>query len=614
LQAAAVIAAAIVVNLGAPLGLLIATSSVPWVLEGVRRRSGTVALALILLTWLMVMLVSTMATGAFDIPMLLGFTLAASVVGLAGLALSRGRLPLAIPRDSAIVWAGAAVGGVAWTATIAAASVIPGGARYAWVMLGDSANNVLFGREAIYRNGLAIGPEENPVPLPSAVLALGMAPGRWFVDPQGLLRHDIAVFALTWGSLIALSCVAVGVLAATVTRLSGASPTLNALVAAAASLLPLSWFVTGYPIEFGFYNTHLAILIMAAAMVAFLDADRRPAIAFAAQAVAATLMLAVWSPLVLMPGLLALVILLRSTRRLLATRGWEAALLIMAVTQLVVYGLVIVFPGFLALSGFLLAPGGIFGFPRPMLFGFAILTIIAAVAAFWRRVSLAWAGALAMAAASVIGLGFLLFVTRNQENPWSYYPLKFSWLAAVVLLSLLCGLLPALVIRITRGRSRTLRAVGLLGVASAIAGFLVVAPTFNEGYPARNPAWRLVSGNALGDGDQVAERIFSLSDPDQSALLWRTNDPFEASINFWVLQMWADSLDDNFDLRFAAYGNYDDDDPAELCRIVALMGGGTKVYTADKELLAQGARDTCPGAEIFLLDSEAPSSLTQNEQ
>lgn len=600
-QAAAIITAAIVVNLGAPLGILIMVSSVPWVLEGVRRRSGTVAIALLLLSWLMAILTITMITGALDAPMLMVFTLAGAAFGLVGLVVGRGRLPRALPRESAMIWCGAAVGGVVWAAAVAAASVIPGGARYAWVMLGDSANNVLFGREAIYRNGLAIGPEENPVPLPSAVLALGMAPGRSAVEPQDLLRHDIAAFALTWGTLIALSCVAVGVLAAIVTRLSGASSTLSALVAAAASLLPLSWFVTGYPIEFGFYNTHLAILIMAAAMIAFLDAERRPAIAFAAQAVAATLMLAVWSPLVLMPGLLALVILVRAPRRLVAVRGRDAAVLILAVIQLVVYGLAIVLPGFLALSGFLLAPGGVFGFPRPMLFGFALLTIVTALVAFWRRVSLAWAGSGAMALASIIGLGVLLFVTRNQENLWSYYPLKFSWLAAVVLLALLCGLLPALVVRITAGRSPTLRFVGLVAAASAIAGFLVVAPTFNAGYPAKNPAWRLVSGSALGDGDQVAERIFTLSDPDQSAFFWRTNDPFEDSINFWVLQMWSDSLSGNFDLRYVAYGNYDKTDPLELCRVVDLMGGGTIVYTADAALLRQGADDACPGSGIRLV-------------
>ena len=112
-----------------------------------------------------------------------------------------------------------------------------------------------------------------------------------------------------------------------------------------------------------------------------------------------------------------------------------------------------------------------------------------------------------------------------------------------------------------------------------------------------------MSGDVIGDGDQVAERIFALADPQQSAFLWRTNDPFEGTINFWVLQMWSDSLGENFDLRVAAYGTYDDEDPSELCRIVDLMGGGTQVYTADQDLLDLGAEEACPEVDMVFVDT-----------
>lgn len=605
LLAGSIVAAAVAVNVGAPLGLLIAVSSIPWVLEGLRRRSGTVTLALLLLTWLMAMLVATMLTGAINAPMLLVVSIVGVIFGLVGITVARGRRPDRIARSRGMIWGGASVGGLAWIGVMSIAAVIPGGAQYAWVMLGDSANNVLFGREAIYRNGLAIGPEENPVPLPSAVLALGMAPGRSFVESSDLLQHDIAAFALTWGTLIALSCVAVGVLAATTARGSGASLRLSAVIAVGASLLPMSWFVTGYPIEFGFYNTHLAVLILAASMLVFLDAERRPAVALAAQAVAATLMLAVWSPLVLMPGLLAVVLVLRFPRDLASVRGVHGVVLLVALVQLVVYGLVIVLPGFLALSGFLLAPGGVFAFPRSMVLWFAGLTVISALGVFWGKSRLAWSGFSAVALASLVGLGVLLWITRDQENPWSYYPLKFSWLATVMLLVLLCGLLPAVALRITRHFGPAIRGLALTIASAAIVTFLIVAPSFGVGYTAKNPALRLVSGDVLGDGDVVAHRIFNLADPEQSSFLWRTNDPFENSINFWVMQMWSDSLDDNFDLRFAAYGNYDDEDPQELCRIVDLMGGGTVVYTADEELLDAGAESACQGSGIRLVDARS---------
>lgn len=601
-QVVVIIGGAIAVNFGVALGVLVAASSLPWVLEGIRRRSGTVTMALLILTWLVGLMVLTMVTGAFDAPMLAWFTVAAAAFGVVGVIISRGRLPQTVSREGALTWGGATLGGAMWLFVVGVAATIPGGARYAWVMLGDSANNVLFGREVIYRNGLATGPEENPVPLPSAVLGLGMAPGRASVDVPDLLRHDVAAFALTWATLIALSCVVIGVLAASLARLSGTSLRVSYLVAAGASLLPLSWFVTGYPIEYGFYNTHLSILVMMAAMLVFLGADRRPAVAFASQAVASTLMLALWSPLVLMPGLLAVVILFRHARTLLTARGATGAVMVLAVVQLIAYGLAVALPGLLALSGFLLAPGGVFGFPRPMLFGFAGLTMLVATLLFWRRSRLAIAGIAALAAASVVGLGVLLFVTRNQENPWTYYPLKFSWLATLMLLVLLCGLLPAFAAKLTRGSPGPLRALALAVSAAGIIGFLLIAPTFGQGYIAKNPALRLLSGDVLGDGDEVAEQIFDLADPQQPALLWRTDDPFEGSINFWILQMWSNSMSENLELKYAAYGLYDPDDPSEMCRIVDLMGGGVVVYTADADLLSQGAGQTCPGRGITLVD------------
>lgn len=599
-QAAAIVVGAVAVMLGAPLGFLVAASSLPWVLEGLRRRSGTVTMALLLLTWLIAMLMVTIATGALNLPMLPVFTGATAVFGAAGLIATRGRLPQTASFEGRGVWAGATLGGAIWVFVVSFAAVVPDGVKYAWVMLGDSANNLLFGREAIYRNGLAIGPEENPVPLPSAVLALNMAPGRAGVDIPDLLRHDIAAFALTWAALIALSCIATGVLAATVARISGTSTTVTIFVAAGASVLPLSWFVTGYPIEYGFFNTHLSILILVAAMLAFLDADRRPAVAFGAQAVAATLMLAVWSPLVLMPGLLALVILVRHARRVIATRGAIGGALVIAVVQLVVFGLAVVLPGLLALGDFLLAPGGVFGFPKPMLFGFASITVIAALLLFWRVSSLALAGTIAIAVASVLGLSVLLFVTRNQENPWSYYPLKFSWLATVILLVLLCGLFPAVAAKVFRRSPLPVRAIALACSAASIVGFLLVAPTFGLGYSAKNPMYRLVAGDVLGTGDQVAEQIFTLATPQESALLWRTDNPYQGSINFWVLQMWSDSMSENLELKRAAYALHDSADISELCRVVTLMGGHTVVYTADRHLLARGAEEACPGLGIKL--------------
>ena len=407
------------------------------------------------------------------------------------------------------------------------------------------------------------------------------------VPPADLLEHDLASFVLVWAGAIGASAVLCGLVAGTIVRSIGAPPAIIAIASAAGSLLPLSWIFTTYPMDYGFFNTHVTLVIALAAVLIVLS-DRHPAATVGLLAVAATVLLAVWSPLVLMPLSLSVVVLVRSWSAVIAARGGAMVVMVLGIVQAALYGALIVLPGLLRLSGFLSAPGGAVGFPKPMVPVLAVVVIVLAIVAAGRFRALVVGVSGALAVACLTALGALIVVARFE---WTYYPLKFAWLAALILIVVGFGVGIGAVWRLVSAggaaRSRLTIAVVAAAVIASL-GVLHVAPA--QIMPgAMDPVRKVLGGNALGEGDTVAREIMALADPDQSTFLWHTGHPFEGSINFWVLQMWSNSMSENLELKYAAYGLYDADDVNELCRIVGLMGGGTIVHTADATLPDQVA-------------------------
>jgi hypothetical protein len=350
---------------------------------------------------------------------------------------------------------------------------------------------------------------------------------------------------------------------------------------AAGSLLPLSWFFTGYPIEYGFFNTHVALPIVLSAVIVYLAGDKSPVMMLAVQCLAATLLLAVWSPLVLLPAALGFVIVVRSGRAMLANRGWSRWIIVGAGFQLLAYGFGVVLPNLLRNSGFLSAQGGAIGFGRWLLVALGITVVVLAAVAFRSLRNRIFLGVVALVVASWLGLGALLFISRDEPTAWTYYPLKFSWLSAVVMIVIAAGLAAA----VTFKRS-IVRAGALTVVAAGTAGFLVWLALSLPGYQWQNPVDRILRGEVLGDGDVVAEQIFTYSDSEQAHFFWHSGDPWEGTINFWVMQLWSDSMTENLDLKYAAYGLYDPSSIDDLCRIIGLMGGDVIVHTNDATLEA----------------------------
>jgi hypothetical protein len=367
------------------------------------------------------------------------------------------------------------------------------------------------------------------------------------------------------------------------------------VVGALASLIPLSWFVVGYPVEYGFLNTHVALSIVVSGWLAFVALSARPALLIAVLAVCCTLTLAVWSPVVLFPGALMVVVIARGYRALPQQSRRDLAIGIVGLVQLIAFFVGVTVPSLVAQSGFLAAGGGAYAFSKWVLIALVAVSLLVGIVA-WRPLgrTAAW-GVIAISLAAVIGWGALLFLARGTPDALtSYYPLKFAWLAAVVLLLVILGAAVGVLSLWTRRAAVTAVALGLVAVATV--GVLRFAPTSSGGYAIRNPVERILSGDFIGSGEVTADRIVRYADLQAPTLLIGSGDPLESTIDFWVLQMQADSVSNDSRLRKAAYGVYDLRRPRQLCRVLSAMGAPTTVLTQDSTLPGR-VLTTCPGVD-----------------
>lgn len=584
------------VGLGAPAWLAICVAAVPWVLTVASRRGFAVAAGGVAISSLLVTLALMMFARPLHLPLLATVISVWAVLGLIG-SFILWRLGRSVHFDLAAAlwaWSPASLGSLVWLGVMTATNFVPGAARLSWLMQGDSANNVLFAREILGEGGVAIGASANPVPLPSALMAIVMEVGRGSISSSMLTLHDLSAFAQVWIIVVAGVCFFTGAVVSKLASLAGGSPRIAGILAAGGSLIPLSWFVTGYPFDYGFFNTSVALLVMMAAILCYFGTGAKAGFSIAVLLFAATLLLAIWSPLVLLPLGLTLALVLTRGKKILRDGVLSIVIDSIALLQLALYGLLIVLPGLVAQSQFLSAPGGAFAFRRWVLFALAAACLLVVLIVFRRLRDPVVVGVAAIVTACLTSLGALLFITRDAANPWSYYPLKCAWLGSVVLAVLLVGLAGAFVARYLS--KIWIRALGVAVIAVVTIGFLHWSPTASPGFVWREPLPKILAGEYLGSGDQVTDRIVKLANPKQANFLWKSGSEYEGSINFWVLQLWADSMSKNIDLKRMAYGMYDPKDTKSLCTVVTLMGGRVDVYTRDPNLATE-------------LDAACPSEL-----
>ena len=585
--------ALVVVTAGAVLGvslwpLVVVAAATWWTALGPRVGRLT-ALGLVGPGALVLLLGTLVVTGATGLPAfgtVVAVWLAVGVGGCTAVA----RSP-ATPRpsepgpDLASLWVPALLGPVVWASAVLTGASSGSVARLSWTMMGDSVTNLLYARSIVDTGGVPLGDGQNPVPLPSALIALSTWAGRGDTPGADLLRHDLTGFVVVWSLLVAATCFTAG-LAAAVT-IGPHHPRLAAASGALASVLPLTWFVSGYALEFGFFNAHVVLPVLLLCWVVVIGGTRSDAAVLLALMLATTVMLAAWTPLTLVPAALGAVIVMRRRRQLVATRTWRIALGLGAV-QAGACAALVALPALRSSGGELDADGSVYPLSRWVVMGTVVIAIAVTTAAARRRDPVA-AHVAALMVACTVGVGALLLVNLGQASVWNYYPLKLAWLSCVIAIVVLL----AVTVRLVASAGRTTVA-GLVGGALVLALTIVLplTPRALGDRPTSNPVQWVVNGTPFEDDAQVGE-VLRGADPDRPQIRWSDGADNEDNVNFWILQMLTPYPTDDDPLYRLSY-SYRAGDLSDLCEITRLVRPPLTIRTDDATLTERLGR-VCPG-------------------
>lgn len=450
---------------------------------------------------------------------------------IAGIAVGRRTGTLLRPPGAAArsLWLPALLGAVIWVGAVVVGRVVPGGAGRAWALDGDTVNNLQLALESARDSGVVFDPEGNPVPTIAMLLAPIVAPFRP-VGRAAAMAHDFDAAVVLWSLLIAATCVVVG--ATLAAALPAANPRRIAAVSALGSLLPLTWFVTGIPLQWGWMNAHLALPLVLTAWLVQRGASRHPLAVLVVQSVLATLLLATWSPLAFVPIAFGVVGLLRAQAALRGLRGRRFVPMVLGAGQLIAWVLLSTVPATIAQRRALASEGQAAPSMMIPLLVLALGMLVAGLVIRRRRPDLAELSdaLLATAAATGIGIGLLFAIAREDSDPiGSYYPAKFAWLMTVVLVILLLSVLvPRLAAR------RAVAGVGLVAAAVVAATLVPVPPAHLDPTVRVSPA-ALVAGGIWNRGDATVDRVLELAARPGTTLLWDSGDPDEAMIDFLLI-------------------------------------------------------------------------------
>lgn len=490
----------------------------------------------------------------------------------------------------------AALAGPAYFSVVFAASkILPGGNRYAWVMNNDAVNNILMVRDLVHDGGIIIGVGGNPVPFTTSMLSLFLVGPRTDYAGHGNLHADVIGMQVFWLFTTVLLGLAAGLAAAEIVGRAGRPRGWAIAAAAVASLATTMWFIVGYPIEYGFLNAALGLMLLMLAVLLVQFMREHPAYVLGLLMLASVLIIATWTPTVLFLAafLVALIIVERRhifvrDARVVSTWALPALLAVLFV------GLVTV-PSFVRTSSLLSAAGGVEHLPLFLLWLMPAALVIVAILTFGVRSVQAWTYS-AIGLTQLIAVGGLLFLNRALEDPWTYYPFKMLWFGSAFIALLI---VPLGFVLVSRMRRPTVR----LGLASGLVLALLLClnwaiPTPSQ-FHRRDVSKILFAPQGPIFNDDVAREIF-IDDSGQLVMYYESSVPIrDAAFNFWNMSNWANSLKPAvFDLRYAAY--YPPTELAGLCKLADFAGTNIKVVTAIPDLAEQVQR-TCPDGNFTIV-------------
>lgn len=578
---------------------LIGTVALILVLTGARQFDIVVAVAFSVIGVLLIILAAGMLAGASGLPLPETVAVAMAMAGCAGLAVyalvDRSRpvtLSSSLPFSA---WFASAVGAIVWAVAYASSTLLEPAERLEWVVRNDSLNNLVFARMVMQEGGIAVGGDENPAPLPATVIALWALGSRSQATTEMILQNDLEAMALVWALLIGVTCMLSGLTVATIARAMGAQRLVLSLGAVIGSLLVLSWMVTGYPMLYGFLNTHLILPVLLSMILLALRAGDAPVASLAGLFCASTVILAVWAPFVVVPAALFMSVLVVYRKQLWPLAVWRRVVLVVSTAQLLAYGVLVTVPIYLEQRPALSGLGGIFDFASliiPTVLGVTVLIVFSLRRG--GRASQPIPVVLAVFASAIAGISFLLFLNRNAASIWSYYPIKFTWLMLIVVLIMAAGVLVGLS---GEARTRLSRALFVSIAGALCAAMLAWMPTIGNGPLALNAVHRVAVGHVIDPTNGLTSGILENHRPEALTLLWESGEGPEGEINIWLVLLHIGSLDERTDLRILSLQAFTDRSVDMLCAISDEVDEEIVVVTASEDL-EQRIGASCPGQPI----------------
>jgi hypothetical protein len=580
---------------GAPLLLLLfAASAFPWLLV-LRARFGHL-LAVpataggAVLAYLGDLSISHLLNSNYMVTVVVSSVLFAVV----GTVLAR-RTPNVLRRPSRYaiaLWCAPLLGAAVWIGTVLAAQIVPGMSRFGWAMNGDALNNLYFASVIVHDNGIALSADTNAVPLPSAIIAAGLGAGTpSSASASASLTHQLEALTLVWVILLAVLCVAIGVVCASL--IPSARIRTVALVGALASLLPLTWFVAGLTIQWGYFNVDVVVPIALGAWLVYLGSTSHPVAALIFLIGFAVLALAAWTPVAVLVVALGVVLVVRRFPEFRAIpRRFLTPILLACVIGLVFVFRLVDFAADFATNGTLSISGsGYAGFVNlwwsvPVV---AALLVGSAVLVRGQTALPTSSAAIGILVGGAVTTALLIYLASGgpAELFSAYYPKKFAWILLVlfgtIALSFLVG---AFADRVRPSLLATIVILAIFGAAILPQG------TWPE-VVQRQPVVRIAGDYVRHDGEATVREILKLTTSARSTVLWQSGDPDEPIINEWLLLSHGGLADGDPKLIFVVgtpyflyrlSGHYSDSNVGTLCRILDRLHGKPLVITASASL------------------------------
>ena len=539
-----------------------------------------------------------------------GVLLASIAVAIAVVAMGRVRVVRPSPA-SLVLWLPASLGALVWIAVRIAATFVPGASQVSWAMEGDATNNMNYVARILVDNGIRVGGVENPVPLPVGAAAIPLSLERLVTPVGSTLSGDLSSYGWVWTAVLCVGCVVMGAIVASL--IDPRRRLLVAVASASGSLLPLTWFVGGLPIEYGYFNMPFTLALALASWLTFVAARRSPLLAVTTEVIIATLLLLTWSPIALIPVALGLVVAIRHRRSIIAARRVPLALLITAVIVGIGFAVALTIPAFSVQSTALSAPGQ--GFPPSWTLAFALVAVSLAAAAHLRTRSTVpvFSGALTLVSASYAALALMLYIGRDVFDPWTaYYTVKMLWLVTAMWLPVALSLVLSIASEF-RPRSLATATVAAVAISTVVLAAYPPIPLHPD-QVARQPAERIIGGHAWATGDDAVAGIVAIAQRGETAFLWDSLSRDEQVINFWAAYSVGDQeADDRQPKRFAfrEYSSFRsgyDSGPASYNALCGLLRDPSRelvIYTDNPALEGEFA-ENCTGASADFRVGETP--------